>query len=184
MPKTLNAQANATALFVLLSTEEMVIKKCIFGTFHVPFKKSWRKDSTKHLTSHYKLLVWKWQRGLFYYFISHSPYQPPSYQHPLQITHCNYPPPHSTTHTQTHTHTVIGETAFFSHNTKISMLSHTSICQVPLVSQPFHFALWIHTLCLVMIKSLKWMALRLPVDNLHWRTVVGVPLLQMLTLTL
>ena len=64
------------------------------------------------------------------------------------------------------------------------MLSHTSICQVPLVSQLFHFAPWIHTLCLVMIKSLKWMALGPAADNLHPRTVVGVPLLQMLTLTL
>ena len=98
------------------------------------------------------------------------------------------PPPHTHTfchtHTRAHTHTVIWENAFFSHNTKISMLSHTSICQVPLVSQLFHFAPWIHTLCLVMIKSLKWMALGPAADNLHPRTVVGVPLLQMLTLTL
>lgn len=96
-----NALGSAIVLCVLLSAEEVVTKKYIFGTFHVLFQKSSRKDSTKHLTSHYKLLVWKWQRGLFHYFISLSPYQPPSYQHPLQITHCNYPPPHFTTHTYT-----------------------------------------------------------------------------------
>lgn len=50
-----------------------------------------------------------------------------------------------------------GKNASFSFNTKIRMLSRTSICQVPLVSQLFHFALWIHTLWSLMIKSLEWM---------------------------
>lgn len=83
-------------------------------------------------------------------------------------------------------HIVIRENVFFpfSYNAEISILSHNSICQVPLVFQLFHFAVWIHTRCLVMIKSLKWMALGLVVDNLHFRTVVGVPILEIPSLTL
>lgn len=50
-----------------------------------------------------------------------------------------------------------GKNASFSFNTKIRMLSRTTICQVPLASQLFHFALWIHTLRPLMIKSLERM---------------------------
>lgn len=45
------------------------------------------------------------------------------------------------------------ENVFFSYNTKIRMQPHTSIRQVPLVSQWFRVTLWIHILCLVMMRS-------------------------------
>lgn len=63
--------------------------------------------------------------------------------------------------------TPISENAFFSHNIKISTLSHTSICQVPLVSLLSHFPVWSPACgawAPVMIKSLKWMALVQAVD--------------------
>lgn len=80
-----------------------------------------------------------------------------------------------------------GKNASFSFNTKIRTLSRTSICQVPLVSQRFHFALWIHTLWLLMIKSLERMG-GAGADIFYlffWRrAAVGVRPHRMLTLTL
>lgn len=75
---------------------------------------------------------------------------------PLLSSH--QPPPITQHHIPTpHAAIARRKNASFSFNTAIRTLSHASICQVPLVSQRFHFPLRIHTLWPLMIKSLERM---------------------------
>lgn len=111
-------------------------------------------------------------------FLCCSPLLSPAPTHHLAITSSSprhyIPTPHPAI--------ARGGGASFSFNTKIRMLSRTSICQVPLVSQRFHFALWIHTPRPLMIKSLERMGYFI---YFFWRrAAVGVRPHRMLTLTL